>query len=164
MSSREHAERLARAIKGTGLADIAKTDYTEDTIRLLCRIRPGADKNWIELVKRVLIATEKEHGHAHSWATHICKRYFLLDEDNPRAERKLVFGWNFSVSSTQMSSSLDFLIKSLRPGSVSTKASPVRKKEIMEMELSGTFTGDFKKDKGGGGHNLGAFHPPGRGR
>jgi hypothetical protein len=161
MSSREYAERLARAIKGTGLADIANTDYTEDTIRLLCRLRPGADKEWIELVKRVLIATEREHGHAHSWASHICKRYFLLDDDDPKAPRKLVFGWNFSISSTNMTGSLDFLIKSLRAAPSGSKAQvrPARR-EVTEMELSGSFTGAGKK--GGGGFNLGEFPHPGR--
>jgi hypothetical protein len=133
MSSKAYADRLARALEATGLAQAVNSTYGESQVRVLCRVLPGKDDEWVGLVRRLLLATEIEQGRPYSWQAHICRLYFLK-------EKKLVFGWNVSIQSLDMSTSLDYLNRVVRgedPGTLSK----VRAGELEEMEFTGV-TGD----------------------
>lgn len=130
MSSKEHAERLAHALESTGLVQAVLINHTTDQVKILCRVASGAEDRWTALVRRMLLVTESEEHEAHGWRSHFCRHYFLKEI---KGEKKMVWGWNISIASSQMSDSLTYLIRVIK-GEHTPKAEP---NEVMEMELHG---------------------------
>jgi hypothetical protein len=157
MSTKQHAERLARALESTNLAQAVKSTHADGRVTVLCRVSEGNEKKWVELVKNILIATAEESSEAHNWQSHICRNYFLRT-DNSDEPPKLVWGWNVSIHSNNMSISLDAVIsvikgKRLRP------EGPV--KEFDEFPLRASPTRNVPGPSGKGVHTIGekSFHP-----
>jgi predicted transcriptional regulator len=111
MSSKAHAERLSRAIEMSGLAQPVSAVHAPNRVNVLCRVSQGNEARWAELIRKILLATEAEAEEAHAWQAHICRHYFLKEIEG---EKKLVFGWNISIQSQEMSTSLDFLMRVLK--------------------------------------------------
>lgn len=162
--SKEHAERLSRALEGTGLAQAVRATHEGDQLKVLCRVANGKEAQWTDLVRRMLLATENEQTFAHAWRAHFCRHYFLKETDG---EKRLVFGWNISIASTSMSESLDFLIRVIKG------ENPIRpgvEGEVTEMELPGTSGKPRNVPKHQGGKGVypigtsGSFKPSGAGR
>lgn len=162
--SKEHAERLARALEGTGLAQAVTMSQDDGQLKVLCRVAPGKEAQWTDLIRRMLLSTESEQSYAHAWRAHFCRHYFLKEVEG---EKKLVFGWNISVASQSMSTSLDFLIAVVKGGN------PIRVAaagEVTEMELPGTSGRPRNIPKHAGGKGVypigtpGSFKPSGAGR
>ena len=128
MSSKAYADRLARALELTGLAQPVNASYAENRINVLCRVASGAEAKWTELLRKVLLATEAESGQAHVWQAHICRHYFLKEVER---EKKLVFGWNVSIQSQDMGTSLDYLMRTLKGEPI--RVNPVNETEEMPM-------------------------------
>jgi len=155
MSSKAHADRLAKALEGTELAQAVQSAFSENRINVLCRVGKGAEPKWVELVQRMLISTDMEAKQAHAWQAHFCRHYFLKESDG---QKKIVFGWNISVQSADMSTSLDFLIRVIKgeePGARTQQISG----QVDEMPLSGV-TGERNAAKVPGGK--GAYSVGGR--
>jgi len=130
MSSKAHAERLSRAIELSGLAQPVSAVHAPNRVNVLCRVAQGNETKWTELLRKILLATEAEQEQAHAWQAHICRHYFLKEVDG---EKKLVFGWNISIQSQEMSSSLDVLMRVIKG-----EPTPVRSsKESDEMIITG---------------------------
>ena len=130
MSSKAHAERLSRAIELSGLAQPVSAVHAPNRVNVLCRVAQGNETKWTELLRKILLATEAEQEQAHAWQAHICRHYFLKEADG---EKKLVFGWNISIQSQEMSSSLDVLVRVIKG-----EPTPVRSsKESDEMIITG---------------------------
>ena len=132
MSSKAHAARLSRAIEMSGLAQPVSAVHAPNRVNVLCRVAQGNEVKWTELLRKILLATELESTEAHAWQAHICRHYFLKDVGG---EKKLVFGWNISIQSQEMSASLDSLMKVIKgePPRVRSAAEA----ESMEMEMTG---------------------------
>lgn len=134
MSSKEHADRLARALESTGLCQAVKTNFGDNRISVMCRIAKDEDHSWIDLVTRMLFSASAEEGSRHEWQSHFCRNYFLK-EDIATGTKKLVYGWNISIQSAVISKSLDCLIRVIKgeaPGAYSKSVEG----EVMEMDLN----------------------------
>ena len=131
MSSKAHAERLSRAIELSGLAEPVTNGFAENRINVLCRVPQGSEAKWNDLVYKILLATDAEQGEAHGWQAHLCRHYFLRETKDGK---KMVWGWNISVQSQDMSTSLDFIMRVIKGEPVRPAHSRV---EVEEMELTG---------------------------
>jgi hypothetical protein len=130
MSSKAHADRLAKILVSSGICETVKTDFTPDQVRILMRITPGAESIWTQLIDRVLMASEYLEGQAHGYQAHICKNYF---RKKVNGEAKLVFGWYFSIQSVSMSDSLDVVSRAVRGN---LPEMPADRGEIEELPLA----------------------------
>jgi hypothetical protein len=151
MSSKAYAERLARALESTGLAEIVDCSHSENQVRVLCRVADGGQVKWLGILKNILILTEAEQKQAHSWQAHICRLYLLK---RLNGEPNLVFGWNVSIQSLNMPDSLDYLSRVIRgesPDAVSSSSSG----EVMEMEFTGMTGSRIPNAKGKGAYTVG---------
>lgn len=155
MSSKAHTERLARAISGTGLAEAVAASFGDNRVAVLCRVKDTNMKKWLEVVTNVLLGAQSEAQEIHRWQCHICQHYFLKEVNG---QDKLVWGWNFSIQSSEMTLSLDVVIRVL-------KGLPPREfpqNEVMEMPMLGA-PPDRNAPKGGKGvHDTKGgrdFHP-----
>lgn len=151
MSSKAHAERLAKALESSALCQAVSVTHTHEQVRVILRIAPGAEGSWTGLVDRILTAGEYIEGHAHSFQAHICKNYFR--KQMPDGEKKLVFGWYISIQSGSMTESLDVVIKAVK-GSMPDE--PAARSEVTEMPL-GTRARELNMptEKGRGAYTVG---------
>lgn len=131
MSSKAHAERLSKALESTGMCQAVNKAHTDDQIRLLLRIAPGAESAWTQIINQVLTAAEYVDGQAHAFQAHICKNYFRKQVDE--SQKKLVFGWYISIQSASMTESLDVVIKAIKG---SLPEIPASLNEVTEMPLA----------------------------
>ena len=160
MSSKAHAERLARALEQTDLCQSVNADFKGDQIRLLLRVAKGAEEEWTKLIDRMLMAQEAFEGQAIAWQSHICKHYFR--KEMPDTSKKLVFGWYISVQSNSMSESLDMLIRGVK-GSLPRRVQEKREVDEMPLGIEHELNPDQGNGKGAwpvGGK--GSFRPPAR--
>lgn len=111
MSSKAHADRLSKILVSSSVCETVKVDFTSDQVRILLRVAAGAEAVWTQLIDRVLTASEILSGQAHGYQAHVCKLYFRKQIGS---EKKLVFGWNFSIQSGSMSESLDVIARAVR--------------------------------------------------
>lgn len=155
--TKEHAEKLSRALEATGLAQPVSANHAEDRITVLCRVPNGNEDKWVELVKSILVGALDEEKEAHAWKAHICRNYFI--KESPEGDRKLVWGWNISIQSREMGHSLVMIIKLL-------KGEPIRitnSREITEFPLHGAGPNRNAVKNGKGVHTIGGsagdFHP-----
>ncbi len=132
MSSKAHAERLAKALESTSICEIVRTDHSHDQVRILLRLSAGAEGAWTQAIDRILTAAEFITGKPHIYNAHICKNYFRKQVSS--GEKKLVFGWYVSVQSNSMTESLDVVIRALK-GSLPAKPAN-RDDEDWEMPLA----------------------------
>lgn len=153
MSSMAYAERLARALESTGLAEPVKATHGEGRISILCRVTEGNEKKWIELVRQLLIAAQEDKN----WQAHICRNYFLRED--PDIGYKLVWGWNVSIHSLNLTIALDDVVSIV-------KGKPIKitgpAKEITEFPLVGASpTRNMPNASGKGVYTIGdrEFHP-----
>lgn len=156
MSTKQHAERLARALESTNLAQPVKITHAENRVNVLCRVTEGNEKKWVELVSNILIATSEEAGEPHNWQSHICRNYFLKEDGGGP---KLVWGWNVSIQSQNMSISLDAVIAVIKGKTLRVKGSP---RELDEFPLHGASPNrNAPGPSGKGVHTIGEreFHP-----
>ncbi len=146
MSSKAYADRLAAALQGTGLVEPVQSTYAENRINVLCRVNKGAESQWVTLLQNMLLATEAEAKQAHAWQSHFCRHYFLKGDG---ADRKIVFGWNVSIQSASMGTSLDYLIRVIK-GEAPGARSKALAGELTEMPLAGASSerGKYKNNKG----------------
>lgn len=131
MVTKEHAERLARALESTGLAQPVSATHNDQRISVMCRVSGGNDEKWITLIRNILIATLDEEKEIHAWQAHICRNYFIKEIENQ--ERKLVWGWNVSIHSREMSMALEMVIRIIKGQVLRT----TRPGEITEFPLHG---------------------------
>ena len=151
MSSKAHAERLAKALESTDLCQMVRSDHTHDQIRLLLRIAPGAEPAWTRLLERILTSADYLAGQAHVYQAHICKNYFLKEVAD--GTKKLVFGWYISIQSTSMSESLDVIIRATKG---TLPEAPHVHRELEEMPLSTRARElNVPTEKGRGAHTVG---------
>lgn len=144
MSSKAHGERLARALESTGLCEPVNIHFGEDRVAILCRVQQDKEKQWVDMLQKVLVAADSEAGEVHAWKCHFCKNYFLKDN-------KMVWGWNVSIQSREMSHSLDKI-------SMVMKGQPIRatsKKEVEEFPLFGAPADRNSPKNGKGVHTIG---------
>ncbi len=150
MSSKAFADRLARALEGTGLVQAVDTNYGEHNIRVLLRVLKDQEPRWIELIRRMLLSARAEHEQAHAFQLHICRTYFLKEIDG---QQRLVFGWNVSMQAGEMQISLDFLIPVIKGEEPGKRSNPGG--ETMEMEFSGPVSTRIPNPRGKGGYTVG---------
>jgi hypothetical protein len=150
MSSKAHAERLAKALESTGLCQAVRIEHTHQQVRLLLRIAAGGESSWTQLIERVLTAGEYIEKHAHAYQAHVCKNYFR--KEMPDGAKKLVFGWYISIQSNSMSESLDVVVRAAKG---SLPEAPEEIKETEEMPL-GTRARELNMptEKGRGAHTI----------
>jgi hypothetical protein len=108
MSSKELAERMSRALEGSGLADPRSANFGDNRIAVLCRVPKDKEPLWIELITKILIGSSLSSKTNTSWQCHICRHYFLRETNG---EDKLVWGWNFSVQAKELVPALDAVIR-----------------------------------------------------
>lgn len=159
MSSKAHSERLAKALESTGLAQAVNFAFADSRINVLCRVPAETKPKWLELLRRMLVSTENEQQEVHRWQAHFCQHYFL--KEFGESDKRLVYGWNISIQSANMTDSLDVLIPIIRGDAPKSKTVPG---EIMEMEMTGV-VGERGKpnEKGRGSYTVGGsqdFRPP----
>ncbi len=146
MSGKIHADRLARAITLTGLAEpVQANGLADDRINVLCRVPKGGESAWTELLHKLLVTTESQKKFAHSWQVHICRHYFLKEVEG---EKKMVFGWNISIQSQDLTTALEYLMRTIKGEAPPSQTA----NEVDEMPLSGvTGMRNMPKTKGGKG-------------
>lgn len=155
MTTKEHAEKLARALEATGLAQPVNATHAENRIQVLCRVPPGNEEKWIKLIETLLIASLDEAKELHAWQNHICRNYFIKELEN--GSKKLVWGWNVSIQSKEMGHSLNLILRLLR-------GEPIRvvpNRELTEFPLHGATASRNAPKNGKGVHTVGDkdFHP-----
>ncbi len=149
MATKDHAEKLARAIEATGLAQPVNATHAENRVTVLCRVPSGNEDKWIDLVKSILVGAQDEAGEVHAWQAHICRNYFIKEDEN--RNRKLVWGWNISIQSREMGHSLVMIQKLLR-------GEPLRvtgAREVTEFPLVGASPNRNIPKNGKGVHTVG---------
>lgn len=108
MSTKEHAERMSRALEGTGLASPVSANFGENRVAILCRVPRDNEAHWIELITKILKGANLSAKSAIPWQCHICRNYFLKEVNG---DDKLVWGWNFSIHAREMGPALDAVIR-----------------------------------------------------
>lgn len=144
MSSQAYGERLARALEATGMCEPVKVSYGEGRVAVLCRVKQEKEKQWVDMLKKVLVASEEEAKEVHAWQCHFCKNYFLKGDN-------MVWGWNVSIQSREMSHSLDKV-------SLVIKGQPIRvasNREVEEFPLFGAPADRNSPKNGRGVHTIG---------
>lgn len=154
--TKDHADKLSRALESTGLAQPVSATHSENRIQVLCRVPAGNEEKWIELVKNILVAALEESKEVHTWQNHICRNYFIK-ENEETGDRKLVWGWSISIHSKEMSSSLNMLLKVIRGQPIRNVSS----RELKEFPLVGADANRNIPKGGKGVHTIGDkdFHP-----
>lgn len=154
MATKDQADKLARAIQDAGLAETVNVTASDDRIAILCRVHKDREPKWLEIIKNILLAADDEAKEVHAWKCHFCRNYFL--KEFPGGDRRMVFGWNFSIQSKEMAHSLMFVIKLLH-------GQPIRensRKELSEFPLQAGPDRNAPKN-GRGVRTIGTsdFHP-----
>lgn len=148
MSTQAYADRLAKAVVSTGLAESINNTFSPDRVSILLRVKQGVDAKWIEVVKNILIATDTHSKDAHAWHAHICRTYFL------KPGKVLVFGWSITVTSQDLTHALDDIVKVVMGGSPEPVTVPVG--EIEEFPLIGASANrNVPGESGKGAHTIG---------
>lgn len=156
MVTKEHAERLSRALESTGLAQPVSATHNDQRVSVMCRVNSGNEEKWINLVRIILVTTLDEEKEIHAWQAHICRNYFIKEIEG--GDRKLVWGWNVSIHSREMSLALEMLIRVIK-GQVIRTTKPG---EVTEFPLYGASPNRNAPTAGGKGvHTLGdrEFNP-----
>lgn len=149
MSTKAYAERLSRALESTGLVEPVNATHSEGRVAVLCRVAQGNEKKWLELVKNILVNAIDESKEVHAWQTHLCRNYFIKETESGR---NLVWGWNVSVHSREMSHSLDVIIKIIKGQAIRSTGS---KRELEEFPLHGASADRNSPKNGKGVHTIG---------
>jgi hypothetical protein len=132
MSSQAHANRLAHDLSSTGLVEPVNSTFTDNRVSVLLRVKMGVEQQWNTMIRNILLATDFFAKEAHAWNAHICRTYFLKQIKN---EKKLVFGWSITITSQDMSTSIDEINRVLHGGNPEpTGDTP---SETMEFPLVG---------------------------
>ena len=91
----DHVEKLKDMLTSTGFVEIVSHKVVGNSIRLLCRVSDKA--RWRDMLERILLAQK-------GWTEHLCQQYFLRG-------KKLVYGWNFVVTSEDLPGAVDSICK-----------------------------------------------------
>lgn len=148
MPTKEHAERMSRALESTGLIAPVSANFGENRIAILCRVPKDNEAKWVELITNILIGANLSSRTATAWQCHICRNYFLKEVNG---EDKLVWGWNFSVQAREMSLAMDSIIRI-------TKGQPVKDQfpgELTEFPLRASPNRNSMVLGGKGVHTIG---------
>ena len=153
MPSKEYAERVSRALEGTGLAEPRSASFGESRIAVLCRVQKENEARWLDLLTKILTGSDISSKTATPWQCHICRHYFLKETSG---EHKLVWGWNFSIQARDMPTALDSIISLL-------KGQPLKiiTNELEEFPLPGAPADRNVPRNGRGVHTIGGgqdFH------
>lgn len=108
MPTKEHAERMSRALEGTGLAAPVSANFGENRVAILCRVSRDNEAKWVDLITKILMGANLSAKSSTPWQCHICRNYFLK---NVNGEDKLVWGWNFSIHAREMTPAMDAIIR-----------------------------------------------------
>lgn len=154
--TKDHAEKFSRAIESSGLAQPVSATHSDNRVQVLCRVAKGNDEKWIEMVRTILEAALDESKEVHAWQCHICRNYFIK-ENEETGDRKLVWGWSVSIHSKEMGLALGMIVKIL-------KGQPIRvvsNRELTEYPLHGASEQRNMPKGGKGVHTIGDkdFHP-----
>lgn len=154
MVTKEHADKLSRAIESAGIAQPVQATHGENRVAVMCRVAKDNEDKWIKTVERILVASLDEAGELHAWQTHICRNYFIKETEGVR---KLVWGWNVSIHSKEMGAALNLVIKLIHGEPIRT----VSNRELNEFPLHGASSDRNAPKKGKGVHTIGNgdFHP-----
>jgi hypothetical protein len=155
--TKEHAERLARLLESTGLAQPRKSMHAENRVNVLCRVMPGNEDKWVDLIRKLLVAELEESSQIYGWQCHVCRHYFIKQGED--GSKQLVWGWNISIQSTEMPLSLDIITKLLRGEPLHVGGET---RELNEFPIYGMTNNRNKPNAGGKGvHGVGDsdFHP-----
>ena len=128
MSSQSHADRFSRMLASLGYTQAVDTQFRENQVTVLFRVSQGADAAWNVMMDKLFTAEEQQTEGSPVWRIDISKKYMH------NKQSKLVFGWRFSVLST------DDISKTLDAVNAVIKGEPIpvdRGGEIMEMPFSG---------------------------
>ncbi len=150
-SSKVHAERLARAITLSGLAEpVQSNGPSDDRISVLCRVPPGQEAGWTELLRKLLLLTETQQRQPYAWQAHICRHYFLKEVNG---EKKMVFGWNISLQSTDLQTATEYIVRVIKGDQLPESSTA----EVEEMPMTGVaHMRNIPKHRGGKGvHTIG---------
>jgi hypothetical protein len=156
MVTKEHADKLARAIESAGLAEVVSATHSDNRISVMCRVSSGKEDKWVQMVRSILIASLDEAKEVHAWQTHICRNYFIK-ENEETGDRKLVWGWNVSIHSKEMGLSLSMVTKLVHGEPIRV----VNNRELKEFPLHGAPVDRNAPKKGKGVQTIGNsdFHP-----
>lgn len=150
MSTKEYAERVARALESTGLAVPVAPTFGENRVSVLCRVNKDNEASWLELITKILIGADISTKTSTPWQCHICRHYFLKVVSG---ENKLVWGWNFSFQSREMARALETVIPLLRGHPL--QAATADMQDIQEIPLVGATTDRNRVRNGRGVHTIG---------
>lgn len=155
MVTKDHADKLSRAIEATGLAQPVSASHSENRVQVMCRVAKENEERWLKMVESVLVAGLDESNEVHAWQNHICRNYFIK-EDSTTGSRRMVYGWNFSVHSKEMGHSLNMILKLLRGEPIRV----VSNRELTEFPLQASPNRNAPKN-GRGVQTVGDrdFHP-----
>lgn len=128
MSSQSHADRFSHMLTSLGYIQPVDTQFRENQVTVLFRVSQGADAAWNVLMDKLLDAEERQLEGAPLWRIDLSKKYMH------NKAGKLVFGWRFSVLSTDdLSRTLDAINSVLKGDPIPVN----RGGEIMEMPFTG---------------------------
>lgn len=146
MSSKEIADRFGHTLSALPFVEAISSNHTVNGVKVLCRVAAGHDKAWAGLVEKILRA-----GISSSYATHICRLYFLHNGS-------MVYGWHVGITSDSIQDSLDVIIPLIipprpsipKPGKAprhiapyspplqaDAKGNPIVDKQVTEMAFTG---------------------------
>ena len=155
-AGRNDADKLAKLIQGTGLATPREVMSGDNRVTVLCRVTENNEKRWITLVTNILMAAEDSATEGNTWKAHICRNYFLKDDEDGR---RLVWGWHVSLHSTEMAETLQIIAKIMNGEPVKVVRSEGR--EIEEFPIYASADRGKVNSKGKGVHTIGGsdYHP-----
>jgi hypothetical protein len=156
MVGKNDSEKLARLIQGTGLASPREVLFGDNRVTVLCRVTEDNEKKWISLITNILSAAEDSSTDGNPWKAHICRNYFLKDDENGR---RLVWGWHVSLHSPEMEQTLQIIAKIINGEPI--KIANMTGKEIEEFPIYASDSRGKVNSKGKGAHTVGdsSFHP-----
>lgn len=81
---------LKSALLSTGLVQPVDSKVRKGRVEVLCRQVPGQEKSWLNVVEKILTASEEA-----SQDVHLCRRYVLRDG-------QMLFGWHIQVDAEKV--------------------------------------------------------------
>lgn len=104
MSNKEITDRFAGLLDSLPFVAPIKHEFTDTTIKVMCRISKGSEGQWAKVVEKILRTAEHSDFNAH-----ICRLYFLHNDN-------MVYGWNVSLAAVSLSDALDAIARHVVQG------------------------------------------------
>jgi len=136
MSSQGPGRRLTILLDSLPFVETVATHETNLGVRVLCRVKKGAEAKWAAVVEKVLREAQNTSG---LWESHICRLYFLHNDS-------MVYGWNFQIISEHIDDSLDRIAYLLFP---QEKPTPKKKTQPSESPQPASYSPPLQADEKG---------------